>query len=345
MPPQEQPVPPQNFRSAMDELSSPDALQPAAPAGPVPQPSSSAGAPPQGLAARQELHPWVVRFRTHLLVEQGLSPRTVQAYVGDLALFDRFCREIGTDLERADEYTVRAFLEHVHRDRQNQAPTRARKVSAVRTFYRFAVQMGLRPDNPAQQVRRPKLPRRLPVYLSAEEAQALLQAAAAAGPWPERDEALVATFLYTGCRLGELLGLRPEDVDFVAGAIRFFGKGGKERIVPMREELAQKLRRYQACLPSGLRRAGRFFVSRRGRPLSPSGVRYLLRRILQHLPSVRPGISPHKLRHTVATLLLQADADLRSIQELLGHASLATTQRYTHVATRRLREQLHRLPY
>ena len=303
---------------------------------------------PDGGAGRlssMSLHPWLARFRTHLLVERGLSPRTVQGYLGDLLLFERYCRDCGTDLERADEETVRGFLEYVYRERLNQAAARARKVSAVRSFYRFVASEGLRPDNPAERVRRPRLPRRLPVYLSAEEAKALLEAAASAGPYPERDEALIATFLYTGCRLGELLSLTPDDVDFVAGAIRFYGKGGKERIVPLRPELAERLQRYRASLPAPHRRVPRMFLSRRGRPLSPSGVRYLLRRLMLALPNARPGVSPHKLRHTVATLLLQADADLRSIQELLGHASLATTQRYTHVLTRRLREQLKRLPY
>lgn len=309
-------------------------------------PSGGSGAEAAGGSPSDgPLHPWLARFRNHLLVERGLSPRTVQGYLGDLLLFERYCRSQGTDLERADEYTIRGFLEYVYRERLNQAAARARKVSAVRSFYRFAAAEGLRPDNPAERVRRPRLPRRLPVYLSAEEAKALLEAAAQAGPYPERDEALIATFLYTGCRLGELLALTPDDVDWVAGAIRFYGKGGKERIVPLRPELAERLQRYRASLPPAHRRVPRLFLSRRGRPLSPSGVRYLLRRLLAALPDARPGVSPHKLRHTVATLLLQADADLRSIQELLGHASLATTQRYTHVLTRRLREQLNRLPY
>ncbi|HEY8497932.1 MAG TPA: tyrosine-type recombinase/integrase, partial [Limnochordales bacterium] len=222
--------------------------------------------------------------------------------------------------------------------------------SAIRGFYRFLVEERLREASPAERLHSPKLPRRLPVFLTGEEAAALLEAAGRVGPEPARDQALVATFLYTGCRLGELLALRLDDVDFSAGAIRFFGKGGKERLVPMREELARLLQAYlprRRELVSRAPRAAqdRLFVSRHGRPLSPSGVRYLLRRVAAALPQARPSLSPHKLRHTVATLLLQADADLRSIQELLGHASLATTQRYTHVVNRRIREHLRRLPY
>lgn len=286
------------------------------------------------------MHPWLERYQRHLLVERGLSPRTVRAYIGDLRLLERYCHSVGVRLETADEFVLRGFLEFVYQHRNNRAPARARKVSALKGFYRFAAQEGLIGSNPAEALKSPKLPRRLPVFLSAPEAAALLEAAGA-GPDPVRDAALIATFLYTGCRLGELLALRPEDIDFDAGAVRFVGKGDKERFVPLRPELAERLRQYlHARAPSGY-----VFVNRRGRPLSPSGVRYLLRRLLQAAPRVRPGISPHKLRHTVATLLLQADADLRTIQELLGHASLATTQRYTHVVNRRLRESLGRLPY
>ena len=308
----------------------------------APRPPAPDG--PQAGTAKA-LHPWLARFRTHLLVERGLSPRTVQGYLVDLQLLDRYCQQVGTDLTRADAQTLRGFLEYAYRERYNQAAARARKVSSLRGFYRFAVAEGLRPDNPAERLGRPRLPRRLPVYLSAEEAQALLEAAARAGPYPARDQAIVGTFLYTGCRLGELLALTTDDVDLVAQVVRFFGKGGKERVVPLRPELARLLQAYRASLPAAHRRVRRMFLNLRGRPLSPSGVRYLLRRLLAALPEARPGVSPHKLRHTVATLLLQADADLRSIQELLGHASLATTQRYTHLMTRRLREQLRRLPY
>ena len=294
--------------------------------------------------------PLLARYYRHLLVERGLSRRTARAYLGDLLLLQRFCREQGRTLREADEYVLRAFLEYVYDQRQNQAPTRARKVSAIRGFYRFLVDERLLESSPAERLRSPKLPKRLPVFLSADEAAALLEAAGQAGPEPLRDQALVGMFLYTGCRLGELLALRLDDLDFAAGAVRFFGKGGKERLVPMREELVRLLQAYlvrRRQLVHGAKRGAeeRLFVNRHGRPLSPSGVRYLLRRIVATLPQVRPGISPHKLRHTVATLLLQADADLRSIQELLGHASLATTQRYTHVLNRRLKEHLRRLPY
>ncbi|HEY8426589.1 MAG TPA: tyrosine-type recombinase/integrase [Limnochordales bacterium] len=294
--------------------------------------------------------PLLARYYRHLLVERGLSRRTARAYLGDLLLLQRFCAGQGRTLADADEYLLRAFLEYVYDQRQNQAPTRARKVSAIRGFYRFLVEERILEASPAERLRSPKIPRRLPIFLTADEAAALLDAAARAGTEPLRDRALIGMFLYTGCRLGELLALRLDDLDFAAGAVRFFGKGGKERLVPMREELVAMV---QAYLPRRLElirkspRAAqdRLFVNRHGRPLTPSGVRFLLRRIVASLPQVRPSLSPHKLRHTVATLLLQADADLRTIQELLGHASLATTQRYTHVLNRRLKEHLGRLPY
>ncbi|WP_324667499.1 tyrosine-type recombinase/integrase [Geochorda subterranea] len=294
--------------------------------------------------------PLLARYYRHLLVERGLSRRTARAYLGDLLLLQRFCEGQGRALAQADEYLLRAFLEYIYDQRQNQAPTRARKVSAIRGFYRFLVEERLLEASPAERLHSPKLPRRLPVFLTGDEAAALLDAAARAGTEPLRDRALVGMFLYTGCRLSELLALRLDDLDFAAGAVRLFGKGGKERLVPMREELAAMVHAYLPRRLELIRKApraaqDRLFVNRHGRPLTPSGVRFILRRIVTSLPQVRLSLSPHKLRHTVATLLLQADADLRTIQELLGHASLATTQRYTHVLNRRLKEQLGRLPY
>lgn len=299
-------------------------------------------------ASAADVDPLIDQYYRHLLVERGLSRRTAQAYALDLTLLDRYCRTAGKRLKDADALLLRGFLEYVYDERQNQAPTRARKVSAIRGFYRYLVDERILQASPAERLPSPRLPRRLPVFLTGEEAAALLDAAGQAGRYPLRDRAMIGCFLYTGCRLGELLALETKDVDFAAGVVRLYGKGGKERLVPMRDELVQLLRAYlpeRRRLQQGGTRTDRLFLNRRGQPLSPSGVRYVLRRILAGIPSARPGISPHKLRHTVASLLLQADSDLRTIQELLGHASLATTQRYTHVLNRRLREQLKRLPY
>lgn len=304
------------------------------------------GSTPQG-SRPERRHPWIEAFQEYLLVEEGRSEQTVDAYGRDLELLQAFLEREGLDFASADPLALSSFLVYAQRERQNGAAARARKASCIRSFYRYLHRQGYVPANPAADLKTPKIPSREPIFLSQAEARTLLETARRAGPSPVRDHAIIATFLYTGCRVSELTGLRVRDVNFSSETVRLFGKGAKERIVPLHPDLAVILRNYLRVrrVPPGSPDPERLFRSQRGGPLTRHGVHYLIKRIAAAVPGDLPGISAHKLRHTMATMLLENDADLRSIQEILGHASVATTQRYTHVVNRRLREQVEKLEY
>lgn len=292
-------------------------------------------------------HPWVQDYYNFLITEKGFSVRTAEAYLHDLRVFLRFCRDRGVEPEQVDIYLLREFNRHLQEERDNAHVTRARKISALRGFYRYLLDNGLIDDDPTSKLRPPRVPKKQPLFLSAAEARRFLEAAKEHGPEPVRDVAIFSMFLYTGCRLGELVELNVQNVDFETGSIVLYGKGAKERVVPMRAELAEALQRYLAerkvnpkCpLPR------RFFRNQWGYAITRNGVHYLVKRIAKAAGIARDAISAHKLRHTVATQLLERDADLRSIQELLGHESIATTQRYTHVVNKRLKAQIEKLDY
>jgi len=292
-------------------------------------------------------HPWVQDYYNFLITEKGFSVRTAEAYLHDLRVFFRFCAERGVEPESVDIYFLREFNRYLQEDRDNAHVTRARKISALRGFYRYLVDNGLIDDDPTVKLRPPRVPKKQPLFLSAAEARRLLDAAARYGPEPVRDVAIFSMFLYTGCRLSELVELNVQNVDFETGSIVLYGKGAKERVVPMRAELAEALQRYlperkvnpKCPLPR------RFFRNQWGYAITRNGVHYLVKRVVQAAGLQRDAVSAHKLRHTVATQLLEHDADLRSIQELLGHESIATTQRYTHVVNKRLKAQIEKLEY
>lgn len=297
--------------------------------------------------SNQTRHPWIESFQEYLLVEEGLSERTVDAYGRDLEVLQRFLQREGADFETADPLLLSSFLVFLQRERGNGEAARARKVSSIRGFFRYLVRQGYLAESPAELLHAPKIPSREPIFLTQDEARTLLATARRAGPSPVRDHAIIATLLYTGCRVSELTGLRVRDVNFGGQSIRLFGKGAKERVVPLHPDLAEILRGYLR-VRQVLRNSPspeKLFRNQRGGPITRHGVHYLIKRVAQAIPDGLPGVSAHKLRHTMATLLLEKDVDLRSIQELLGHASVATTQRYTHVVNRRLREQVRKLEF
>lgn len=306
-----------------------------------------AGQDPGSREHRRGRHPWIEAFQEYLLVEEGCSEQTVDAYGRDLELLEAFLNREGLDFATADPLALSSFLAFLQRERGNGPAARARKASCIRSFYRYLTRQGYVHQNPAADLRSPRIPSREPIFLSRPEARALLDAARRAGPAPVRDHAIIATLLYTGCRVSELTALRVRDVNFTTETIRIFGKGAKERLVPLHPELAVILRNYLRVrqVPPGSPEPERLFRNQRGGPMTRHGVHYLIKRIAKAVPGDLPGLSAHKLRHTMATMLLENDADLRSIQELLGHASVATTQRYTHVVNRRLRQQVQKLEY
>lgn len=275
---------------------------------------------------------WVQRFLRYLAVERGASRHTLRSYRADLADCARFLagHRTGTLLE-ADARTLRAYLADLH-DRGLARTSVARRLAALRSFYRFLMRRGHARANPAQEVQTPRLPKRLPAYLPIDESEALLRANFPATLAGTRDRAVLELLYATGIRVAELAGLQVEDVDLREGAVRVTGKGGKERIVPVGRKAVEALRVYLAERTEG---SGPLFRNRWGGRLT---VRSLHRIVgaRARAAGLSRRVTPHTLRHTFATHLLDAGADLRLIQELLGHARLGTTQKYTHVSAERL---------
>jgi len=279
-------------------------------------------------------------FIEHLRVQRRFCENTLGGYGSDLAQLAAFLDDAGTDVLRVDPALLRSFLASGHRTLSPRSI--CRKMAAIRGFYRFARKQGWMDTNPAERLRSPSVDSRLPVHLDYDEISALLQAVDTSKDLGLRDYALLELLYATGLRVSELVGLGPPGVDLEARTVRVMGKGRKERLVPFGRRAAKALLDYLPARARLLQQARRpapdaLFLNRLGGRLSARSVRRLLDRAI-----VRAGIlhdiSPHVLRHTFATHLLRAGADLRAIQELLGHASLSTTQGYTHVNIDRLLE-------
>lgn len=280
----------------------------------------------------------VEQFVRHLALERRLSARTVDAYRQDLEALVEFLERSGTDLRGATYPLLRRWLAH-QRTRGYARSTIARRAAAVRTFYRFATRRGLVERNPATLLVSPKLGARLPSVLKPGEADALVEAPADDDPWSLRDRALLELLYGCGLRVSEACGLDVAEVDLDRGRVRVRGKGDREREVPMGEEAADALRTYlrdarAQCPPRG-GDPHALFRNRRGRRLSPRDARSVVEKYRRAVLTGR-RVSPHTLRHSFATHLMEGGADIRAVQELLGHASLGSTQRYTHVSRGRL---------
>jgi integrase/recombinase XerD len=299
------------------------------------------------LAAEGPFGAQVGRFLDHLSVERGLSPNTLEAYGRDLRKYGRYLRERGVDdATAADEATVAGFVIWLSRaefedGRRYRASSVARSLAAVRMLHGFLLREGEASHNPARAVGRPKVPRSLPKPLTVAQVTAML-----AAPDPEqraglRDRAILETLYGAGLRVSELVGLDVDDVDLEDGAVRVLGKGRKQREVPIGrfavEALAAYLTRSRPSLAGPLSRAA-LFLNQRGGRLTRQGATLILARTASRA-GIRSGVTPHVLRHSFATHLLEGGADVRVVQELLGHASPVTTQIYTLVTADRLREE------
>ncbi len=264
------------------------------------------------------------------------APRTVEAYRRDLERLGRF---LGGPISAAtadqlEQYTAELRAEGL------SAATLARKTAATRSFFRHLQLMGARADNPAAEVSLPRRTRTLPRTLSPGEAERLIDAAAGTTPRALRDRALVELLYGAGLRVSEATGLEKGGVDLDDRAVRVSGKGGKERVVPIGREAVEALRRYLSRGRPYLDRRHRaeLFLNAKGGPLTRSGAFLILRRLAGTAGLEEGRVHPHLLRHSFATHLLEGGADLRSVQEMLGHADLSTTELYTHVTDRRRRE-------
>jgi len=268
------------------------------------------------------------------------SPRTVDAYGRDLADLAAFLGATPGDATTDDLERWAADL----RARGLATSSIARRVSAARSFYRHLVLLGVRGDNPAAELRLPRRHRKLPRSLSPGEVERLIEAANGVSPRALRDRALVELLYGAGLRVSETVGLDRGRVDLTERLVRPLGKGGKERIVPLGREATEALRRYLSRGRPYLDRRHRpeLFLNAQGGALTRAGA-FLILRTLAAKAGLDPArVHPHLLRHSFATHLLEGGADLRSVQEMLGHADLATTELYTHVSDRRRRETYFR---
>ena len=288
----------------------------------------------------------IVEFLTFLEKERNDSAHTVKAYARDIEAFAAFCQDYyGGPWSWAgvDRLAVRGFLAHEQR-RGLAKRSVARALSALRTFYRFLNATRGLEVNPARATRTPKLEKTLPTHLDRAEVEMLFadaEARAAAGSFRElRDLAMLELFYSTGMRLSELAGLNDPDVDLVSDQVKVRGKGKKERLLPVGSHATAALRKYLSIRDNiASQRAGNrpMFVNMRGKRITPRGVQLAMKRLFDTLARGK-DVHVHTLRHSFATHLLDAGADLRSVQELLGHASLGTTQVYTHTSVERLKK-------
>jgi site-specific recombinase XerD len=278
----------------------------------------------------------LARFLDHLAV-RGLSPRTVASYREDLSQFLSFIR---TPVEAVDARTLRRYLTFLAEHRYARR-TIARRLSAVRGFLRFLVTEGVLPASPAARIRSPKRQRTLPKVYAPAEIERLIETAARNGPHPLRTVALIELLYGSGLRIAEAQALSVEDLDLGRGELRVLGKGGRERIVPVGRAACAAVSRYLDQERSRLApRHGALFVGEDGARLTVRSLRRLVAETAR--AAELPYTAPHVLRHSFATHLLEGGADLRSVQELLGHKSLSATQVYTHVAQAYIQDEYRR---
>ncbi len=285
-----------------------------------------------------DLHGWVDAYLDHLRVERALAPLSVEAYARDLGKLLGHAEARGVSAPaQLDHALVATFLVELGRDRPGAAAlgarSAARHLSAVRGFLRFLLRERVIDADPASLVDRPKLGRRLPKVLSFDEVSRLLDAPDRESFRGLRDRAMLQVMYAAGLRVSELCGLKLADIDRRRGVVSAFGKGGKRRLVPLGEPALDALDAYLAVRATHPRAASTtvLFLSPRGRAMTRQGFWKLVLRYARGAGIQKPS-SPHKLRHSFATHLLQGGADLRSVQAMLGHTDISTTEIYTHVA-------------
>ena len=284
-------------------------------------------------------------FLQHLKYERNVSPHTLRNYASDLAQFKEYLLAVekrdDIPVDQIDRLTIREWMAGLHE--QNKKASIARKLASLRTFFQFLVREGKLDSNPAKQVATPRIERKLPTHLSMEDAVRFIETPDTNTDLGRRDRAILEFLYATGIRVSELVGIDIGDIDFRERLVRVTGKRKKERIVPFGEPAAQALMHYleetrgtflNEC-PEAERDLNAVFLHRRGGRLTTRSVGRLIDKYIKLCADIH-SISPHSLRHTFATHLLDSGADLRDIQELLGHARLSTTQIYTQVSMEKM---------
>ena len=285
----------------------------------------------------------VDRYLNYLLVEKGLSSKTVEAYSRDLVRYLTFLSSSGVQsFSEEDTPTILRYLIAMRREGL-QARSRARHLVTIRGLYKFLVQEGILTNDPVKQIDLPKIGLKLPDVLSVDEVKRLLEAPDPVKANGIRDAAMLELIYAAGLRVSELIGLKLQDVNLQGGYVRVYGKGAKERIVPIGQYAREKVQYYINTARGSLlksRVSPYLFVARAGKPMSRQGFWKLIKRYALQA-GLRKNITPHTLRHSFASHLLEGGADLRAVQTMLGHTDISTTQIYTHVARDHL-IKLHR---
>ena len=299
--------------------------------------------------------PLIDSFLESLVTEKGYSDHTRRAYRKDLLDFFSFLDESRfadsarqkrapvVKLKQIDGIMLRGYLGFLHR--KNKKSTIARKLSAIRSFFKYLVKNGIISKNPAELVLTPKQDKTLPVYLSVDEMFRLLDSIQTDTLLGLRNRAIFETLYSSGSRVSELAEMNFSDIDFSAAVVQVSGKGNKQRIVPVGQKAVAAIKAYRTRLQKQTGslsiNEGPLFLNRFHKRLSPRSIARILKKLVDNVGLLTP-VSPHALRHTFATHMLDAGADLRAVQELLGHKSLSTTQKYTHVSIDRLMETYDR---
>ncbi len=295
--------------------------------------------------------PLVESFIESLVTERGYSDHTCRAYHKDLTDFFDFAadylrprkvsqeRPFAVALKQIDGIMIRGYLGFLHR--KNKKTTVARKLSAIRSFFKFLEKKGHISENPAQHVMTPKQDKTIPVYLSVDEMFRLLDSIQTDTLLDLRNRAIFETLYSSGIRVSELTQMNLADVDFEGAVIRVLGKGNRQRMIPVGQKALTAIKAYRQLLQKkggpGAAPDGPLFLNRFNKRLTPRSIARILKQLVNAVGLLTP-VSPHALRHTFATHMLDAGADLRAVQELLGHKSLSTTQKYTHVSIDHLME-------
>ena len=286
------------------------------------------------------IHIPVDQYLNYILIEKGLSDKTVESYSSDLARFLEFLEKNNVrNLSETDTPIILRYLIAL-RNAGLSARSRARHLVTLRGFYRFLAHEGMIEHDPVRIIDFPKAGLRLPDVLSIQEIKDLLSLADASKPQGARDAAMIELLYAAGLRVSELIGIKLQDVSLEAGFVRVFGKGSKERVVPIGLYAKERIDHYIANARPQLlkKRINHFlFVTRLGKPMTRQGFWKLFKRYVLKT-GINKNITPHTLRHSFASHLLEGGADLRSIQIMLGHSDISTTQIYTHIARERLKE-------
>jgi integrase/recombinase XerC len=297
--------------------------------------------------------PLICAYLEALATEKGYSPHTCRAYLHDLGEFAQYLAS-QQDLDvfwveeqdttrirwnKVDSLMIRGFLGHLHQ--KNSKATVARKLSALRAFFRYMIKLGIIQESPADAILTPKQAKKIPAYLPVDEMFRLLDSIKGDTLLDLRNRAIFETLYSCGIRVSELASLNTEDIDKGGGFIRVLGKGQKQRVVPIGHKALDAIEAYRERLQRETGAlaniSGPLFLNKNKTRLTPRSIARILDKLVQACCLLTP-LSPHAIRHSFATHLLDAGADLRTVQELLGHASLSTTQKYTHVSIDRLME-------